>query len=365
MKRSHSVVCTNCEFWWSQIQDDVLLQFHNTIDDMEVQIDWHPAGQDPITAPADYVDEWRVNLWETAFFREFSVKGKDAIDKNNKPEQQPDFARAARRVLYRYMKHVLILPGVLNRTPIYFKNYLSTSHDHCMFTNGIVDKWKPVHFNYCGWYLDCPKTRCPESEIDIRDKLEPALKNTKQIKPKPAAELSPVGTPGSKGKKGRKRKEPEQVINLNSSGEEEAAPQAAPKAAVPKAAAGASTQGAMTRSKASPQPPQKSTPEQPQAGPSKTKKAKQDRVEKGVATTPKLAAVSKALSRMLLDLPIPQTASTGRTFLINDSFERIAHELKETGKTPDELQTISTFLSEVYIVAAFPTNFFVLRIIKF
>jgi hypothetical protein len=106
--------------------------------------------------------------------------------------------------------------------------------------------------------------------------------------------------------------------------------------------------------------------EQPQAGPSKTKKAKQDRVEKGVATTPKLTAVSKALNRMLLDLPIPQTASTGRTFLINDSFERIAHELKETSKTPDKLQTISTFLSEVCTcVAAFPTHFIVLRIFKF
>ena len=95
-----------------------------------------------------------------------------------------------------------------------------------MFTHGILDKWKAIHFNYSGWYLDCPKTKCPESELEIRDQIEPALKNIKQTKTKAAAVVDLVGTPSSKGQKGRKRKTPELVILLNSSGEEEPAPKA-------------------------------------------------------------------------------------------------------------------------------------------
>ena len=64
------------------------------------------------------------------------------------------------------------------------------------------------------------------SVLEIRDQIEPALKNIKQTKTKAAAVVDLVGTPSSKGHKGRKKKTPELVILLNSSGEEEPTPKA-------------------------------------------------------------------------------------------------------------------------------------------
>ena len=102
----------------------------------------------------------------------------------------------------------------------------------------------------------------------------------------------------------------------------------------------------MTRSQTSPQPRQKSPIDQPQAGPSTTrsKKTKRDRVHKAVSTTPTLMAVSKALTRMLLDLPIPLKALNCSTLIINDSFERIAAEKRDTGGTPKVLKEIDQHL---------------------
>ena len=54
--------------------------FNGVLEDMGVEINYNPDGQDPIETISDYVNGMRCNLWDTAFFREF--KGPDVVHKN-------------------------------------------------------------------------------------------------------------------------------------------------------------------------------------------------------------------------------------------------------------------------------------------
>ena len=44
-----------------------------------------------------------------------------------------------------------------------------------MFTPAIVKTWDPIHFQQCGWYLDCPFKKPPPFDIALRDSIQPLL----------------------------------------------------------------------------------------------------------------------------------------------------------------------------------------------
>ena len=150
--------------------------FKGIIRDQKATINYHPDGSDPIPTIFDYIEQVRVSLWDSAFYREFAVdKG---INKNFHIEKQYLFKPALHRVLYRYFKYVLFPAKAISRSPPFFVNYLEQDSEDFMLTEGIMKAWDSVNWDRCGWYLDCPLNKPPSFDIALRDSLEPSLIGT-------------------------------------------------------------------------------------------------------------------------------------------------------------------------------------------
>ena len=162
--------------------------FSGVLTDLGESIDYNPHGEDPILTIFDYVEGMRCQLWEIAFFTELG--GDNGAHKNNPPEKQPFFIQAVRRVLYRYFRYVLLPRKAISKVPPFFPNYLDTDSHDSMFTPAIRKAWDSIHFQQCGWYLDCPLKKPPPFDIALRDSIQPLL-------PSPAASIpaseSPLG----------------------------------------------------------------------------------------------------------------------------------------------------------------------------
>lgn len=101
--------------------------------------------------------------------------GDSGAHKNNPPDKQPFFIQAVRRVLYRYFKYVLLPRKAISKVPPFFPNYLDIGSPDSMFTPAILKSWDPIHFQQCGWYLDCPLKKPPQFDITLRDSIQPLL----------------------------------------------------------------------------------------------------------------------------------------------------------------------------------------------
>jgi hypothetical protein len=91
-------------------------------------------------------------------------------------------------VLYRYFRYVLLPRKAISKVPAFFPNYLDIQSHDSMFTPAIIKTWNPVHFQQCGWYLDCPVKKAPPLDIALRDSIQPLL-------PSPAASVSGSQSP--------------------------------------------------------------------------------------------------------------------------------------------------------------------------
>ena len=72
--------------------------------------------------------------------------------------------------------------------------------------------WNPIHWEKCGWYLDCPLKRPPTFDIVLRDSIEPAFKGTAIDVPKKADKEAT--------KKTRKTRLKKLVVELDDSSED-------------------------------------------------------------------------------------------------------------------------------------------------
>jgi hypothetical protein len=160
--------------------------FSGVLTDLGEIIDNNPDGEDPILTIFDYVEAMRCQLWETAFFIELG--GDNGAYKNNPPEKQPFFVQAVRRVLYRYFRYVLLPRKAISKVPPFFPNYLDVESGDSMFTPAIIKTWDSIHFQQCGWYLDCPLKKPPAFDIALRESIQPLL-------PSPAASLPGTESP--------------------------------------------------------------------------------------------------------------------------------------------------------------------------
>ena len=70
--------------------------FDATVVDLGVSINYLPDGMDPLPTIFDYVETMRILLWDTAFFREFTVN--KGVHKNHNIDKQLNFKPAMRRV---------------------------------------------------------------------------------------------------------------------------------------------------------------------------------------------------------------------------------------------------------------------------
>ena len=68
----------------------------------------------------------------------------------------------------------------MSKIPPFFPNYLDIRSPDSMFTPVILKTWDPIHFQQCGWYLDCPIKKPPPFDIALKDFIQPIL-------PSPAA----------------------------------------------------------------------------------------------------------------------------------------------------------------------------------
>ena len=160
--------------------------FSGVLTDLGEVVDYNPDGEDPILTIFDYVEAMRCQLWEIAFHVELG--GDNGAHKNNPPEKQPFFLQAVRRVLYRYFRYVLLPKKAISKVPAFFPNYLDIESPDSMFTPAIIKTWDPIHFQQCGWYLDCPLKKPPPFDLALRDSIQPLL-------PSPAASIPGVNLP--------------------------------------------------------------------------------------------------------------------------------------------------------------------------
>ena len=171
---------------WHQIAVEAEDLFSCVLTDLEEVVDFNPVDEDPILTIFNYVEAMRCQLWEIAFFVELG--GDNGAHKNNSPEKQPFFFQAVRRVLYRYFRYVLLPKKAISKVPPFFPNYLDILSPDSMFTPAIIKTWDSIHFQQCGWYLDCPLKRPPPFDIALRDSIQPLL-------PSPAASVPQSRSP--------------------------------------------------------------------------------------------------------------------------------------------------------------------------
>lgn len=89
--------------------------FDGVVRDQKAVINYHPDGMDPLPTIFDYVEQCRLTLWDTAFFREFAVQKE--VNKNHPIDKQYMFKPALHRVIYRYFKYVLFPAKAISRSP--------------------------------------------------------------------------------------------------------------------------------------------------------------------------------------------------------------------------------------------------------
>jgi hypothetical protein len=162
--------------------DEAVKLFDATIADMGsisitflvAKINYFPDGQDPIPFISDCIETMRISLWNTAFSLEFSMEKR--IHKNKRFEDQVNFKQAMQRILFRYFQFILFPSKALARTPAFFATYLDKDSEDCMFMEGILKAWNPIHLPTCGWYLDCLLKRPSFSEVSLHESLEFASK---------------------------------------------------------------------------------------------------------------------------------------------------------------------------------------------
>ena len=171
--------------------------FSGVLKDLGEDVDYNPNGEDPILTIFDYVEAMRCQLWEIAFFVELG--GDNGAHKNNPPDKQPYFLQAVRRVLYRYFRYVLLPRKAISKVPVFFPNYLDIDSPDSMFTPAIIRTWDPIHFQQCGWYLDCPLKKPPPFDIALRDSIQPLLPSPVASNPVSQSPTAPMGG-SSRGK---------------------------------------------------------------------------------------------------------------------------------------------------------------------
>jgi hypothetical protein len=54
-----------------QLVDETVKLFDATMEDMGININYFPDGQDPISTISEYIETMHISFWETAFFLSF------------------------------------------------------------------------------------------------------------------------------------------------------------------------------------------------------------------------------------------------------------------------------------------------------
>lgn len=212
-------------------------------------------------------------------------------------------------------------------------NYLERESDDFMLTDGLMKAWSSVHWNRCGWYLDCPLNKPPSFNIALRDSLEPTLVGigTPWEKAQSPPADGPVEKATTKTKRVTKRKAPLANTTKASTTRDCDPPMEEPVVSVlpaPGAAEVTAEDPVPQTSVREPPPKRQGTDLPPQSQPAL------------YLSPPQRWPVSTQ--------PAPAIGGhTSLDLILNDSFVRLAEEKKKTGKFGPQYDDILAFLTKV------------------
>ena len=308
---------------WPQIGVEADELFSGVLTDLGEIIDYNPNGEDPILSIFDYVEAMRCQLWGVAFF--IALGGDKGTHKNNPPEKQHFFVQAVRRVMYRYFRYVLLPRKAISKVYVFFPNYLDIDSTDSMFTPAILKAWDPIHFQQCGWYLDCPVKK-PPFDIALRDFIQPLLPSSfvsildpeSPTPPKGGSSRSKIASKGSRPC-GSKRKAAELV--------EEPMDEDIPVTGCDPPEELADPINSNT----------------PRAAPLK-------RIQRGVASQANsFKFVPPTVQAMSSSLAYKSSSASPRVLILNDSFHSMLEYKAKHNKFPSSYDDMVAFLSEVHI----------------
>ena len=317
--------------------------FAGVLTDLGEVIDYNPDGEDPILTIFDYVEAMRCQLWEIAFFIELG--GDNDAHKNNPPEKQPFFVQDVRRVLYRYFRYVLLPRKAISKVHVFFPNYLDIDSTDSMFTPAIIKAWDPIHFQHCGWYLDCLVKKPPPFDIALRDSIQPLLHSVSVSIPDPESPTPPKGgssqsKTASKGSRprGSKRK----AVELVEEPMDEDIPATGCDIGDPPAEVG---------------DPISSNP--PWGPPLK-------RIHLGVGgQTNPITFIPLAVKSMSSSHVCTSSYASQRVLILNDSFPRMLDYKDKHNKFPSTYDEMVDFLTEVHIILVSHSSVWFVRFLDF
>lgn len=167
-----------------------------------------------ILKPSDYVERWRIILWEKAFFSFLHPNIKPPFLKSTRLDNVPSADLAIKRLLYRfvfcfiiflefysflilyiflmfvshvqllhfhfllifccrYVKRELMPKNALGHSncPPFFGAWIQPSSDLCIFTPVQLKKFSSAHLHGGGWYLECHVNFTPDEEVEFRNNI--------------------------------------------------------------------------------------------------------------------------------------------------------------------------------------------------
>ena len=165
------------------------------------EINWNASGG--IKKPSDYVESWRILLWDKAFQLFLNPLAKPAFLKSYMFEKHPGAPLAVKRVSYRYvfflwsflcfflspfpnlnyfcipcryvMRELIAKHAIPSQSvPPYFGAWVQLSSDLCMYTPLQQKRYALNHLEAGCWYLDCPAGYTLDEEVQIRQTLDSA-----------------------------------------------------------------------------------------------------------------------------------------------------------------------------------------------
>ena len=112
-----------------------------------------------------YIRTWEEKIGNMAFLVEIPTKvNAKTVWRNNIWKDQPGSAAIMCRVIYRYIKFILIANGKLRGRPSWWSSWTLAEG---MLWNIEQRKWPSAHREGGGWYLDLPNGSLPEEETQL------------------------------------------------------------------------------------------------------------------------------------------------------------------------------------------------------
>ena len=126
-----------------QLSSEASRLLGDALSNVSVAVNFEPVNGPAIRQIADYIEEMCIQLWDTAFYREF--KEPKGVQKNFSPKRQFGLSKAVRRTVYRYIKNILIPTRALALRPPILAGYLDKDNQNCIMSKGIEAMWGQAH----------------------------------------------------------------------------------------------------------------------------------------------------------------------------------------------------------------------------